>query len=102
MQSSAPPYNPDCALNGTAPLPPSSRNAFRAQIAIHRLILLAALALLPLLTWHQSSSHLFEKIDMSNDWKDKFQKLQGPGWKTELWVAVWLLVRMDEKRATVL
>jgi hypothetical protein len=39
---------------------------------------------------------------MSNDWKDKFRKLQGPGWKTELWVAVWLLVRMDEKRATVL
>jgi hypothetical protein len=99
MQFSVPLYKPDCAPKYTTPLPRSSRNAFRAQIAIHRLILLVALALLPLLTWHLSTSHVFEKIEMPKGWKEEFQKLQLPEWRMVLWVAAWILVRLNEKRA---
>jgi hypothetical protein len=92
MQCSVPSHDSNCASDAAATLHPSSRNTFRAQIAIHKLVLLLALAFLPLLAWHQSTGYLFEKISMPPGWGEMFKELQDLKQNTGLWVALWILV----------
>jgi hypothetical protein len=92
MQYSVPSHNSNCVSDAAATLHRSIRNTFRAQIAIHKLVLLLALAFLPLLAWHQSTGYLFEKISMPPGWEEMFKELQDLKQNTGLWVALWILV----------
>jgi hypothetical protein len=73
----------------------STRSFVMIHIAIHKLMALAALNLLPLLAWHNAMTHLFDKYDMPVTWEQDFQQAQLSGPKTWLWVAMWILVSWD-------
>ncbi|KAL5117151.1 hypothetical protein ACEQ8H_004976 [Pleosporales sp. CAS-2024a] len=76
-----------------------SRIFARVQITIHKLMLIIALVLLPLLAWHNATVHLFDKYDMPREWEEDFRKIQLAGSKTALWVALWISSSaIDSKR----
>jgi hypothetical protein len=72
-----------------------SRAFVRTYIVIYKLMVLAAINLLPLLAWHNAMTDLFDKFDMPRIWVKHFQRLQLSGPRTWLWVAIWILVRND-------
>jgi hypothetical protein len=69
-----------------------SRAFIRTYIIVHKLIVLAAIILLPLLAWHNAMTDLFDKYDMPVTWEQTFQRIQLSRPRTWLWVALWILV----------
>jgi hypothetical protein len=92
MQSSVPTYNQDFESDATNTLTHFSRTFVKAQIAIQKLIVLAALALFLLLAWHHSTTLLFDDFPRPKRWAEDFGSLQASGGMTALWIAVWISV----------
>jgi hypothetical protein len=97
MQSSTPSSNQDFEAEATNMLTRLNRTFVKAQITIQKLIVLSALALLPLLAWHHSTTRLFDDFPRPNRWAKDFRSLQASGRKTALWVAVWIFVGVDDE-----
>jgi uncharacterized membrane protein len=76
----------------TGPPATVSRAFIRIHIVIYKLMVLAAIILLPLLAWHNAMTDLFDKYDMPETWEHQFQRMQLSGPRTWLWVAIWILV----------
>jgi hypothetical protein len=95
MKSSTSTLNQDSENEATTPLTHTSGTFVKAQISIQKLILLAALALLPLLAWHHSTTRLFDDFPRPNRWAEDFGSLQASGGKTALWTAVWISVGLN-------
>jgi hypothetical protein len=83
-------YAQDCIVSPD--LLQSKQTFSRTQIVIHKLTIIAALDLLPLLAWHHGTVQFFEDYGMPKYWKDEMGQIQLSGLKTWLWAALWILV----------
>jgi hypothetical protein len=59
---------------------------------IHKLMVIAALNLLPLLAWHHATMKFFEEYGIPEQLKDELGRIQLSGLKTGLWIVIWILV----------
>jgi hypothetical protein len=64
----------------------------RTQIVIHKLMVIVALNLLPLLAWHHATMNFFEEYGIPEELKDELGKIQLSGLKIGLWIVIWILV----------
>jgi hypothetical protein len=74
----------------------TQRSIIKSQILIHKLMAITALNLLPLLAWHNSTAHLADRYVMPSKWDAEYSRLQLSGWKTWVWVFMWILVSARE------
>lgn len=96
----------DYELNPTIPYK-TARSRVKKQIVIHQLIFIAALVLIPLLTWHIATLNFFEDYRMQKGEEsttkkqvsarivERIMKTQLSESKVALWAAVWVLVRCN-------
>ena len=70
----------------------SKQTFVKAQIAIHKLRIITALTLLPLIAWHNAIVHVFETYNMPRHLVERLRAIGLAGPKTPLWVALWILV----------
>ncbi|KAF1916632.1 hypothetical protein BDU57DRAFT_538912 [Ampelomyces quisqualis] len=91
-----------------------NRSLIEKKIVIHQLIFIAALVLIPLLTWHIATLNFFEDYRMQVDDKERITKKQMlvgieelmtrkefSRSKIALWAAVWILVGGNAVTRTV-
>ena len=69
-----------------------TRALCRMHVFLYKLIVIAALNLLPLLTWHNATMHFFEEYHIDGHLKDTLKREQLGAGKMLLWIAIWILV----------
>jgi hypothetical protein len=84
-------------LNSTTRSLHLSRAFVKAQIVIHKLMIITAFILLPLLAWHNATVHLFEDYGLAKEWKKTMRNIQLAGLRTVKWVAMWIFVRESRR-----
>lgn len=71
---------------------PEHRLLYETYIVLHKLMIIAALLLLPLLAWHHAMTQIVENYGMPRMWEEDFREEQLSRWKIWVWVLIWILV----------
>jgi hypothetical protein len=79
-----------CIIPSDCPIP--NPPFLKTKIVIHKLMVIAALDLLPLLAWHHATMKFFEEYGIPEKLKDEMGQIQLSGLKTGLWIVMWILV----------